>query len=63
MTVVCLGFDSIADYQNIPSDFGASIGRYICRKIVTNTISKAGRKACSIKCMKPGNSTGKRSNL
>ena len=26
-----LGFDSIADYQNIPSDFGASIGRYANR--------------------------------
>lgn len=25
---VVLGFDSIADYINIPSDFGASIGRY-----------------------------------
>lgn len=28
---VVLGFDSIADYQNIPSDFGASIGRYANR--------------------------------
>ena len=31
MTNVVLGFDSIADYQNIPSDFGASIGRYANR--------------------------------
>lgn len=28
---VVLGFDSIADYENIPSDFGASIGRYANR--------------------------------
>ena len=28
MKDVVLGFDSIADYVNIPSDFGASIGRY-----------------------------------
>ena len=28
---VVLGFDSIADYQNIPSDFGASLGRYANR--------------------------------
>ncbi len=28
---VVLGFDSIADYQNIPSDFGAAIGRYANR--------------------------------
>lgn len=28
---VVLGFDKIADYQNIPSDFGASIGRYANR--------------------------------
>lgn len=26
-----IGFDSIADYINIPSDFGASIGRYANR--------------------------------
>ena len=31
MTDVVLGFDSVADYQNIPSDFGASIGRYANR--------------------------------
>ena len=31
MTDVVLGFDSIADYQNIPSDFGATIGRYANR--------------------------------
>ena len=30
-TDVVLGFDSIADYQNIPSDFGAAIGRYANR--------------------------------
>ncbi|MGP1475877.1 MAG: aldose epimerase family protein [Phocaeicola sp.] len=28
---VVLGFDSIADYQNVPSDFGAIIGRYANR--------------------------------
>jgi len=28
---VVLGFDKIQDYQNIPSDFGASIGRYANR--------------------------------
>lgn len=28
---VVLGFDSIADYVNIPSDFGAAIGRYANR--------------------------------
>lgn len=31
MKDVVLGFDSIADYINIPSDFGASIGRYANR--------------------------------
>lgn len=31
MTDVVLGFDSIADYQHIPSDFGAAIGRYANR--------------------------------
>lgn len=31
MRDVVLGFDKIADYQNIPSDFGASIGRYANR--------------------------------
>lgn len=31
MTDVVLGFDNIADYQNIPSDFGASVGRYANR--------------------------------
>ena len=30
-TDVVLGFDNIADYQNIPSDFGAAIGRYANR--------------------------------
>lgn len=28
---VVLGFNNIADYQNVPSDFGASIGRYANR--------------------------------
>ncbi len=28
---VVLGFDSISDYRNIPSDFGAAIGRYANR--------------------------------
>lgn len=31
MQDVVLGFDSIFDYQNIPSDFGATIGRYANR--------------------------------
>lgn len=31
MVDVALGFDSIADYVNIPSDFGASVGRYANR--------------------------------
>lgn len=31
MKDVVLGFDSIADYINVPSDFGASIGRYANR--------------------------------
>lgn len=31
MTDVVLGFDNINDYQQIPSDFGASIGRYANR--------------------------------
>ncbi|MDR0811565.1 MAG: galactose-1-epimerase, partial [Paludibacter sp.] len=31
MQDVVLGFDSIADYINIPSDFGATIGRYANR--------------------------------
>ncbi len=31
MRDVVLGFDKIADYQNIPSDFGAAIGRYANR--------------------------------
>ncbi len=31
MQDVVLGFDSISDYINIPSDFGASIGRYANR--------------------------------
>lgn len=31
MTDVILGFDNITDYQNVPTDFGASIGRYANR--------------------------------
>lgn len=31
MTDVILGFDNIKDYQEIPSDFGATIGRYANR--------------------------------
>ena len=31
MKDVVLGFDSIEDYINVPSDFGASIGRYANR--------------------------------
>lgn len=37
MQDVVLGFDSIADYINVPSDFGASIGRY------ANRIKSRGR--------------------
>lgn len=40
MRDVVLGFDSLADYRNVPSDFGASIGRYANRidqgRIVVN---------------------------
>jgi aldose 1-epimerase len=35
MQDVVLGFDSVQDYINVPSDFGASIGRY------ANRIAKA----------------------
>lgn len=31
MQDVVLGFDSVADYINVPSDFGATIGRYVNR--------------------------------
>ena len=31
MTDVILGFDNITDYQTVPTDFGASIGRYANR--------------------------------
>ena len=31
MVDVILGFDNITDYQNVPTDFGASIGRYANR--------------------------------
>ena len=31
MTDVVLGFDNIEDYINVPSDFGATIGRYANR--------------------------------
>ena len=31
LTDVVLGFDNVEDYMNIPSDFGASIGRYANR--------------------------------
>lgn len=31
MQDVVLGFDSISDYINVPSDFGATIGRYANR--------------------------------
>ena len=31
MKDIVLGFDNINDYQNVPSDFGASIGRYANR--------------------------------
>ena len=42
MKDVVLGFDNIDDYQNVPSDFGASIGRYANRinqgKIVVDDV-------------------------
>lgn len=42
MTDVILGFDNITDYQQVPTDFGASIGRYANRinqgKIVVDDV-------------------------
>ena len=65
---VVLGFDSLADYRNIPSDFGASIGRYAnriaqgrieidgelfnCRRITMDIVYTGGRKVGNIRCMK-----------
>ena len=57
---VVLGFDSLADYRNIPSDFGASIGRYAnriaklfnCRRITMDIVYTVGRKVGNIRCMK-----------
>ena len=64
MQDVVLGFDSIADYVNIPSDFGASIGRYAnrinqgrrrsnYRKTTSDTACMAVLKAGNTKYMKP----------
>ena len=52
MQDVVLGFDSIADYINIPSDFGASIGRYANRinqgKIVLDGDTIISDIACTV---------------
>lgn len=69
MRDVVLGFDSVADYVNIPSDFGATIGRYAnridsgrfsldgvdyqCRRTITATASTADRAASSIRYSTP----------
>ena len=69
MKDVVLGFDSIADYINVPSDFGASIGRYAnrinqgkwywtairsnCRRIISGIACMAVLKDGNIRCMKP----------
>lgn len=69
MKDVVLGFDSIADYINIPSDFGASIGRYAnrinqgrlvwtviqfnCRKTTLDTACMEVPRDGNIKCMMP----------
>ena len=69
MQDVVLGFDSIADYINVPSDFGASIDamqtvstrdvlywmaiRSSCHKTITDTACTEVRKAGSTKFMKP----------
>lgn len=52
MTDVVLGFDSIADYQNIPSDFGAAIGRY------ANRINKGQMKVDGTLIQLPTNNFG-----
>ena len=68
MQDVVLGFDSIADYINVPSDFGASIGRYAnrinqgrfywtatrsnCRKTISATACTEARKVGNTKFMK-----------
>lgn len=68
MQDVVLGFDSIADYINVPSDFGASIGRYAnrinrdvshwtvtrsnCRKTISATACTEVRKVGNTKFMK-----------
>ena len=67
---VVLGFDSLADYRNIPSDFGASIGRYAnrmaklfnCRRITMDIVYTVGRKVGNIRCMKPIRSMVRLSN-
>ena len=62
MRDVVLGFDSIRDYITIPSDFGASIGRYANRinqgtsylVIITVTVCMEGRTVFNIRYMMPG---------
>ena len=63
---VVLGFDSIADYINKPSDFGAAIGRYAnrinkgkividgdsCPPIILVIVCMEGPKDGNIKCMR-----------
>ncbi len=78
MQDVVLGFDSIADYINIPSDFGAAIGRYANRinqgklvldgetihyhKTTTDTASTEDRQAGNIKYIPENSSTTARCN-
>ena len=63
MQDVVLGFDSIADYINVPSDFGASIGSTKgvlywteipsnCRKTISATACMEVRKVGNTKFMK-----------
>jgi len=52
MQDVVLGFDSVQDYINVPSDFGASIGRY------ANRIGKAKFTLDSVEYKLPANNFG-----
>lgn len=68
MTDVVLGFDNIEDYIQVPSDFGATIGRYANRigqgkskltekkfnyhKTITGTVFMEDQPVGNIKCSK-----------
>ena len=52
MQDVVLGFDSVQDYINVPSDFGASIGRY------ANRIAQAKFTLDSVEYKLPANNFG-----